>query len=94
MNFRLVVFCELCEQVSAIMNDFNRNQVCRLMADIVQIKRLAINIIINKHLDNIFTIHLQNKLVALHCWCRQLSIVSADIVCFNILIIIVRLLKI
>ena len=35
MNFRLVVFCELCEQVSAIMNDFNRNQVSRLIADIV-----------------------------------------------------------
>ena len=35
MKFRLVVFYELCEQVSAIMKNFNRNQVSRLIADIV-----------------------------------------------------------
>ena len=91
MKFRLVVFYELCEQVSAIMNNFNRNQVSRLIADIVWIKRLAINIIISKQLDKILN---KNKLVALHCQCRQLSIVSADIVCSNILIIIVKLSKV
>ena len=35
MKFRLVVFYELCVQVSAIMNNFNRNQASRLIADIV-----------------------------------------------------------
>ena len=35
MKFRLVVFRELSEQVSGIMNECNRNQVSRLMADII-----------------------------------------------------------